>query len=143
MNKGLPCPECARLPGCETARQIYVFVMTCKEAGVPVTGISLTCPHVPRGPVTTPGEPVLARSSGAAPCNTVKDKDLLGTANVTALPRTGNANTKKQQAIDTAIEEMSRDGLSSRQIAEQLGMAGIDVSHMTVSRHLRKARVTA
>ncbi len=68
-----------------------------------------------------------------------------GTGNVTALGPTRTAAKDGKKAapqLDKAIEQMANQGMSSRAIAVQLGLDGLKVSHMTVTRHIRKTKVT-
>lgn len=69
----------------------------------------------------------------ATPASTDRVKGVTAPSGPT--PLSDGAKT----GLDASIAKLSADGLSSRQIAEQLGLMGIDVSHMTVTRKLRRA----
>jgi len=58
--------------------------------------------------------------------------------------RTTSEDGKKAfPQLESAIEKMVKQGLSSRAIAEQLRLKGFNVSHMTVARYIRKKKMTA
>jgi hypothetical protein len=94
----------------------------------------------PRPTVPRPDAPS-APSSDLGGCNTVQEVSGQGAGHVTACRQATPGASDVKPGIDAAIAELSREGLSSRQIAGQLGMMGIDVSHMTVARHIRRAKV--
>ncbi len=76
-------------------------------------------------------QPIRGRSTLSEDCNTTgkvsgEGKGMLQPKNSTS---------------DEVINRLADEGLSSRQIAEHLSMLGQSVSHMTVSRHLKKVKV--
>jgi hypothetical protein len=96
----------------------------------------------PRATVARPGAPP-APPSDVGGCNTVQKVSGQGAGHVTASRQAMPGPSDVKPGIDAAIAELSREGLSSREIAGQLGMMGLTVSHMTVARKLRKAKVAA
>jgi hypothetical protein len=130
----LPCPTCASLPSCQTARQIWLLALTFQEAGAEPERITLSCPMVPPGRANSPPAATPARPGDAGGCDKGKDKESVGGGPVTALSRTENST----KDVDVAIAELSRDGLSCRAIADELATMGMDVSYRTIARHLKR-----
>jgi hypothetical protein len=84
--------------------------------------------------------PVLARPDVPRPVTSPVALAEGGREGVTAPSTARTAPDGGGTPLDAAIERLASQGLSSRAIADQLYFDGYDVSHMTVARHLRKAK---
>jgi hypothetical protein len=134
MTNQLPCPTCASQSNCQTARQIWLLALTFQEVGATPVKLTLSCPMVPLGRANSPPAATPARPGDAGGCDTGNTIVEVGGGPVTALSRTVN-NTKD---VDAAIGELSRDGLSCREIADELATMGLNVSYRTIARHLKR-----
>ncbi len=114
----LPCPGCVLLPGCETARQMYVWLMTCRQGGLPVVALNLTCFRVPSAP----------------------PEARVGPSKAVTKIRTPNHRRRgrPRAAVPRQLSLADQEGLSLRKRAALMG-----VSRMTVWRWDRQSRTAA
>jgi hypothetical protein len=142
VTEGLPCAECDSLSSCQTARSIWLLDMSFREGGARVERVSLSCPMVPRQ-----GDPGWSETPSRAttePLPAVNADDALsghGVGHGEATGRNGVVSHDAMATPDVIIEPTPRRGpTTTGQTAVQLSFDGLNVSHMTVARHLRRMK---